>query len=57
MCVLYKIAQTTDSRISEEFQPRIMTAEVVKDWDHNNCKVFSLVNIINYQTFFNISLI
>lgn len=57
MCVLDKIVQTTDSRISEAFQAGIMTAEVVKECKMIIITRFSLVNIIKYQAFFNISLI
>lgn len=45
MCVLDKIVQTTDSRVSEEFQAGIMTAEVVKKYEIIIITMFSLLSI------------
>lgn len=58
MCVLDKIVQTTDSRVSEEFQAGIMTAAVVKKCEIIIITMFSLLSIpLTVRLFKNISLI
>lgn len=58
MCVLDKIVQIADSKISEEFQAGIVTAEVVKECEVIIIARFSLLPILLIiRPFFNISLI